>query len=231
MFPEPVTTVEIPSTMPPLRANQGDSWWQKIWAYLRPPPIITVDSFKNFLSQRAALIAQKCAIDYCRGKTGLSSFALFEEDAFIKALTICRWEAYAAVLADLLIMAEVYLRPQIDPAAHVRLCEAMRRLYPVILRTQDLPMHRPEGWDDAVKNFDERFAMASANAPRSVVDIAGHSARRLFDTLPIHSSMRELDEEVVFGAVRFRMVAVAQEMRQRMDAAAMVAALLADGAS
>jgi hypothetical protein len=231
MFPEPVTTAEIHQTMPLPQADQNDFWWQKIWAYLRPPPIITVDSFKIFLSQRAALIAQKCAIDYCRGKTGLMSFALFEEETFLKALAICRWEAYAAVLADLLIVAEAYLRPHTSPTAYIRLREALRRLYPAILRTQGLPEHRPEGWDDVVKDFDERLTAAGVNAPSPVVDIADHSAKRLFNTLPIHASMRELDEEVVFGAVRFRMVAVAQEMRRRIDAAAVVAALLADGVS
>jgi hypothetical protein len=48
----------------------------------------------------------------------------------------------------------------------------------------------------------------------------------LFDTLPIHASMRELDQEVVYGAVRFRMVAVSQEMHRRVDAAEMVRQLL-----
>jgi hypothetical protein len=57
--------------------------------------------------------------------------------------------------------------------------------------------------------------------------VADHSARCLFDTLPIHASMRELDEEVVYGAVRFRMIAVSQEMERRLGAAEVASQLLA----
>lgn len=67
-----------------------------------------------------------------------------------------------------------------------------------------------------------RFDAASAGAPRKAVQVADHSARRLFDTLPIHASMRALDEEVVYGAVRFRMVAVNQELQRRAAATDLV---------
>jgi hypothetical protein len=39
--------------------------------------------------------------------------------------------------------------------------------------------------------------------------------------------MRELDEEVVYGAVRFRMIAVNQELERRLAAADVVRALTA----
>ena len=58
-------------------------------------------------------------------------------------------------------------------------------------------------------------------------EIADYSAKRLFDTLPIHSNHRELDEEVVYGAVRFRMIAVNQELRTRIAAERLSAELLA----
>jgi hypothetical protein len=60
---------------------------------------------------------------------------------------------------------------------------------------------------------------------RQAVEVAGYSAKRLFDTLPIHISMRELDEEVVYGAVRFRMVALSQEMHGRFLPAELARAL------
>ena len=51
--------------------------WRRLRARWRPAPIVTTDALKIYLEERAALIAQKCAIDYCRGKTGLASYALF----------------------------------------------------------------------------------------------------------------------------------------------------------
>ena len=67
----------------------------------------------------------------------------------------------------------------------------------------------------------------AALKPGGLLIVADHSAKRLFDTLPIHISMRDLDEEVVYGAVRFRMVAVSQEMQRRVKAADVVERLLA----
>lgn len=211
----------------PLTAGPIRRLWTGLQARLRPPPIATADSFKTFIEQRAALIAQKCAVDYCRGKTGSFSHALFTEEAFIKALTICRWEAFAAVLGDLLIVAEGYLRPQVAVDQHIRLCNALAALYATSLGAHPVPEHRSHGWSDAIEDFTARLKTASAAGPWHALDVADHSARRLFDTLPIHSNMRALDEEVVFGAVRFRMVAISQEMQRRVVAADVVKELLA----
>ena len=75
--------------------------------------------------------------------------------------------------------------------------------------------------------FVQRFRTASLGKPQQALDVADHSARRLFETLPIHASMRALDEEVVYGAVRFRMIAVSQEMQRRIAAPDLAGRLLA----
>lgn len=202
-------------------------FWRRLKARLRPAPIDTVDALRTFLEERAALIAQKCAIDYCRGKTGLASYALFTEKPFLEALDRCRWDTFAAVLGDLIIVAEGKLRSHAAPEQHARLREALAGLYPVILASLPLPVHRPEGWGEAMASFTPRFREASLGEPRQALDVADHSARCLFDTLPIHLNMRELDEEVVYGAVRFRMIAVSQEMQRRFAAAELVRQLVA----
>lgn len=201
--------------------------WRRLEARLRPAPIATADALKRFLEERAALIAQKCAIDYCRGKTGLASYALFTEEPFLKALDICRWETFVVVLGDLAIMAEGCLRPHVAAEARPRLCEALIGLYAAVLASLPAPAHRSHGWGDAIASFTLRLTAASRGEPQLALDVADHSARRLFDTLPIHASMRALDEEVVYGAVRFRMIAVSQEMQRRIAFADLVRQLLA----
>jgi len=89
------------------------------------------------------------------------------------------------------------------------------------------PAHRAQGWGDATDLFAPRLTTASTAAPRQARAVADHSARRLFETLPIHSSYRELDEEVVYGAVRFRMIALSGEMQRRFAAPELVRQLLA----
>jgi len=193
---------------------------------LRPAPIATLGALQEFLHERALFLAQKCAIDYCRGKTGLASYALFTEKHFLDALDVCRWETFLAVLGDLLILTEGILRPHAAPAPQSRLGEALIALHAAILAGLPAPEHRTQGWGDATDLFAARLRVASAGTPRSR-DVADHSAKRLFDTLPIHSSYRELDEEVVYGAVRFRMIALSAEMQRRFAAPELVRQLLA----
>lgn len=186
-------------------------------ARFAPAPIGTPETLRVFLEQRAFFIAQKCAIDYCRGKTGLASHALFTEKPFLEALDVCRWETFATVLGDLLIMVEGRLRPHVAAEEQSRLCDALVRLYPAILGSMPCPAHRGQGWDDVVAAHGPRLRAAGLRKPQGALDVADHSARRLFDTLPIHETMRALDEEVVYGAVRFRMIALGQEMQRRFS--------------
>jgi hypothetical protein len=192
---------------------------------MRPAPIATPDALRTFLQERASLIAQKCAVDYCRGKTGLASFALFTEAPFQKALDVCQWETFVAVLGDLVIVAEGHLRPHAATGQRARLVDALGAMHAAVLASLPAPAHRPQGFDADVGAFRERLEAAALGKPKQALDVADHSARRLFDTLPIHARYRALDEEVVFGAVRFRMVAVSQEMQRRLRGAAIVAGL------
>lgn len=197
--------------------------WPQLKARLRPARIDTAAALRRFIEERAALIAQKCAIDYCRGKTGLASYALFTEKPFIEALDVCRWETFAVVLGDLLILAGGHLRPH-AASAEARLPDVLQGMYRAILEAQPAPGHRAEGWSDLVTAFDERLRQVAW--PPRTMDLADHSAKRLFDTLPIHISMRKLDREVVYGAVRFRMIAVGQEMERRFAGADLARELL-----
>jgi hypothetical protein len=194
---------------------------------MRPAPIATRAALQEFLEQRSLLIAQKCAIDYCRGKTGLASYALFTEKPFLDALDVCRWESFEAVLGDLVIVAEGHLRPHTAPELRAQLCGALERLHSGILAHAAVPVHRPQGWSDTLAQFAARLRTATQGEPRHAVQIADHSARRLFETLPIHGSMTAQDEEVIYGAVRFRMIAVSQELQRRLAAPATVQDLLA----
>lgn len=201
----------------------------RLWRRLipGPEPIATPGALRAFLQERAALIAQKCAIDYCRGKTGLASYALFDEKTFLDALEICRWETFVVVLGDLCIVTEGHLRPHAAAHERPRLCESLIGLHSAVLAALPAPGYRAQGWGDATDSFVMRLRSASLRTPQQTLDIADHSAKRLFDTLPIHSSMRALDEEVVYGSVRFRMIAVSQEMERRLAAADVVRQLLA----
>ena len=217
---------QFPSLTPMDIRHPPTGLWRRLRERLRPAPIATTDALRSFLEERAALIAQKCAIDYCRGKTGLASYALFTEEPFIKALSVCRWETFVTVLGDLLLITEGHLRAHVAVPQRARLHEVLLAMYSTALARLPVPAHRPDGWGEATTAFTQRLNAAGLGSPRTALDVADHSARRLFDTLPIHASMRALDKEVVYGAVRFRMIAVSQEMDRRIQAAELIERLL-----
>jgi hypothetical protein len=199
---------------------------RRLQTRLRPAPIATRDALQTFLQERAALLAQKCAHDYCRGKTGLASYALFTEWRFLEAFDVCRWETFGVVIGDLVLLAEGQLRRHVAAEQQPRLRAALAELHAAVLGAQPSPVHRPQGWSDVVEEFNARLRMTSAGKVPQALDVADHSAKRLFDTLPIHISMRELDEEIVYGAVRFRMISVSQEMQRRIAPAELAKELL-----
>jgi hypothetical protein len=202
-------------------------YWNRWLEYFRPPPIASADALEIFLQERASLIAQKCAIDYVRGKTGLASYALFTEKPFLDAMEVCRWETFVAALGDLSILAEGVLRPHAPADQQPRLRSSLLGLYSEILASLPVPIYRPQGWEDVIEAFKARWREVDSKPPQQALDVADHSAKRLFDTLPIHLNMRSLDEPVVYGAVRFRMIAVRQEMQRRFALAALARELAA----
>jgi hypothetical protein len=224
MHPDPST--EIDDTAPAKDGGALQHAFAKVRDWFRSEQIEDRAALLAFADRNAALVAQKCAIDYCRGKAGTFSQSLFREKPFIEALTRCRWESYAAVLSDIVLIVEMRL----TAAAHAigrqeALKPALLALYREALHAYPMPAHRPHGWDDALAEFERRQAAFDAATAR-VDALAQRSARAMFDTLPIHTNMRKFDEEIVFGAVRFHFVAVTQRLDEQLRAAAVARSLL-----
>ena len=189
---------------------------------IRPPRLINSGAFRSFVEGEAALIAQKTAVTYCRAKTLTFSHALFAEKRFQDALTVCRFEAFAAVLADLLIVADGMLRAHAD---HGRLAAALRKLYGEILAAQPTPEHRSGGWADAESLFAERLEASRLAEPEDAAVISRSSAKRLYDVLPLHTNYRQIDEEVITASVTFQMVALRDKLQRALDAPSLARAL------
>lgn len=175
----------------------------------------SAEGLGEFLSRQSFFIAQKCTDDYCKGKAGLALFALDTEAAFKDALTICRWEGYAAMLPATAATAERHLIDVGAPAAKTESC--LVALVDKILAGHPRPAHRPQGWGDILDLLPERLRWARSEPRPPLAEIAAPAARRLFDVLPFHPSHRELDEEVVSNAVQFQFVAFSDRCRRQID--------------
>lgn len=185
--------------------------------------------FRDIVAAESAFLAQKATIDYCRARAGGNAVRLFEEADFVALLERARWEAFAAVLGDVLTVAEAELRLHFG-GQHMLLHSALTGLFRDILAPHP-PPHRVDGWGAAESDFAERLARAQLAAPQPAEQIARASAARIFAVLPIHERLRQLDQDVVDGSLRFGMIALRDKLIRQTDFAAVAAALIAGEAT
>lgn len=205
--------------------NERGGWWGRLLGS-RAPGVVTAAAFQAFLAGHAARIAQKTVTEYCQVKAGRMWPQLSTEAPFIEELGRARWEAFGAILEDVMVIAEGFLRPAAGARAPM-LPERLARVYADALAAQPRPAHRAGGWADLVERAGPRLAAAAATEPvRPYVaaEIGGH---RMFEVLPFHPSVRELDEPMIVNSVAFQLVALLDQMRREVDPAPVAAELLA----
>jgi hypothetical protein len=187
------------------------------------PRAATAAGLADFLAGRAAFVSQKSTFDYCRARAGIGWAQLFREDEFGRALELCRWEAYAAVLADVGEVALVYLRRQ---GAGAAVAPGLGEVLRSALLRHPVPAHRT-GWDDAVDDAQARLYRALLADPRDVHRIGRKSGGRVFEVLPIHTNLKAHDRVMVVNNVRFLLCRVYADMERELDGPALVRLLSA----
>jgi hypothetical protein len=183
--------------------------------------IATRAALADFLTRESSLVAQKSIVDYCHMKTRLPLNELTREKVFADAFDAARRAAYASVLADIVAVVESHLRGPAG-ARSGELPGPLARLYAECLRGFEGGMAA----DDSA-SFERRLAQLQLAAPKSSAEIALTSGNALFDALPLHPSLRKYDREPVVEGVRFMLMSRCQRLGERLDAPALLAALLA----
>ena len=137
---------------------------------------------------------------------------------FHEVFAVCRWEAFAAIAADMTALTRATL-------ADGRLEGALLRLYSDALAEYPNPTHRPEGWVDRVEALAGRFRDSAPDRPVRPVDLAPATASRIYAEAPVRSNNQEEDRRVLSAAVSFGLVSFDDRLRRRLDRKAIGAAL------
>jgi hypothetical protein len=192
----------------------------------RSPPVTAPGELADFLGAQTAYIAQRSVIEYCRARTGLNWDKLFAEPSFLERLEVCRWEAYALILADVAELALIRLRRHGAGDPKTYLPGLVQAAHAALLR-HPVPGHRTS-WTDAADAIDRHLAHALMAAPRPVHLLGLDSADAIFDLLPIHADLRRQDRAMFQNSIRFALCGASNEMTRRFDVPALEASLLAD---
>jgi hypothetical protein len=210
-----------------VRLAQALSALRRLLGRERLPLVTAAGDFADFLAAQTAYVAQRSVFEYCRARTGFNWDKLAVEPLFLERLEVCRWEAYAVVLAEIAELALIRLRRDgtADPKTYLAgLVEAAH----AALRRHPVPSHRTS-WTDAADAIERHLARALLATPRPVHLLGLQSADAIFDLLPIHPDLRPADREMFRNSLRFALCRVFDETARRFDVPALEAALLATG--
>lgn len=194
---------------------------------VRAQPVRSVDDLEQFLKEQSAFVSQKTVVEYCRIKAGVRWQKLFAERAFSDALEQSRWISMRAVLCDMAVIVEGYLRPVV-PSQALPLADAIVGTVESILAGYD----RGPAWQietrAMLQELRRRLARVQMAAPLTPDHVARTSGAVVFEALPVHSMLRAHDREVIVNNTRFGMVRFWETLIARAaDREALVASLLA----
>jgi hypothetical protein len=171
----------------------------------------------RFLHARAAYVAQKTVIDYCRVKTGRREKLYFSDPDFQAALLHCRWQVFFASVSDVAAVLEAHLRPHV-PGAEERLARSLATLHDGALTEEPPPPEEARGAAERAQAWPRHIAELQREPPVSAHRLPLLAEPVLFATLPIHADQRLGEAPAIRGALRFHIVSTQQELERRFDA-------------
>jgi hypothetical protein len=174
--------------------------------FRKPEPIVDRRTLQAFLDSRAAFIAQKGIVEFCRVRAGVYWQKLFAEEEFSSALTHSCWLAYAPALALVSEMVEAALRP----AAGVdrpRVAAAIQEIARVAYLSYVAPGDFTDAqWAERFAIVSQRLADAEGRAAQPVRAMPNGLAQLIFEALPIHPSIVRNDADYIRNNIRMNLL-------------------------
>ncbi len=195
--------------------------------FRRKPAIRTPEDLAAFIDEQSAFLVQKGIYEYSRARAGHYSKVLFAESGFHDAVNASRWKAYPLGLAMVGEMAEGALANATGIERRV-LVEAIRDLVLAVFdRYPSPPSLDAADWRARRDELALRLERMVLHPPKPPMDIPEPYAEAYFDLMPIHEKLRGRDAPTMHSYLRITMTNISDLLTSRMDAPALVAALVA----
>lgn len=201
--------------------------WSTIRDYIgigrrrRLDPITDRQELLRFLNARASHVAQTSLYGYVRTRAGMRYPELFHDDGFVGSINVAKWQMWLACLSDIAVFAGGLLARDVPQAApHVG--RLVREVVAEILAETGKPADSGPAFAESAQAVLNRIATCDWSA---VPDDAGaftESPPALVRWAPIVDELKQIDEPIVLNSVRFRWQEVRRDLRQTLDAAAVL---------
>ena len=180
-------------------------------AFLPTPKVRSLAALQQLLDREAAYLAQKSVVDFARNELGSLSAQAFDDPRFLDKLAVCRWEGFAATLADMIVLAHAQL---LDAGVPRQVLDArLGDLYAAILAGHPRPDHRSQGWDAEIAALRTRLADRPAGPANPQADATATGAM-VFDTLPFPPRDPVENRMVLANAFAFGLIAFNDRLRR-----------------
>jgi len=191
-------------------------------------PIRDAAALKTFLNTRATFVAQSTLYGYLRTRAGVRFPELFDDDPFVVSVNIAKWQVWLACLSDLAIYAGGMLRRG-SHASNAVVGPLMQELVNGILADTGTPAEAGPEFAAHAERVRARIALCDWGAQVDGDAAFVESPSALVYWAPIVDDLKVLDAEIVRNSVRFRWNEIRQQLRQTLDAAAVMATADPDG--
>jgi len=206
--------------------DQTGGFWPKLRVLLGfgpgTGPIDSVAALENFVSTRAAFVAQKTLYGYVKTRMGIRYVAMFEDKAIIASLNIAKMYVFAACLSDLAIYA-------VATAVHGHAVpndlsrELARRCYLAGLRDNSADVPAEFAAQDCIAEFERRLSETDWQRGARLPENFTQSPAALARWAPIADTLKKNDTEIVENSVKYTWRDVREQFNKRLDAAAVAA--------
>jgi len=187
----------------------------------RSMPITDREGLKHFLETRASHVAQTSLYGYIRTRAGMRYPELFHDDGFVGSINIAKWQMWLACLSDLAVFAGGRLAA-VGPDAAPVVGGIMRAAVATILAETGTPADAGPAFADSARAVLERLDACDWAAVPDDGGAFTESPPALVRWAPIVDELKQVDEPIVLNSVRFRWQEVRRDLRQRLDATAIL---------
>ena len=171
----------------------------------------------RFIDTRASFMAQTSLYGYLRTRAGMRYPELFDDDPFVEAINIAKWQIWLACLSDLAVYAGSRLA-QHAPRETDRVRALMQSMMDEILEATGTPAEAGAEFAAGAERVRDRVARTDWLAVGDREEAFTESPTALVRWAPIVKELKELDEDIVRNSVRFRWQEVRRDLARDLDA-------------